>query len=66
MNQRPIFDRFVSRPTPKKPASSRFDKFNHVKYTKTLSVRNPHTIFFMLFTWQTSDNTNRNDRCDNV
>jgi hypothetical protein len=23
---------------------SRFDKFNHVKYTKTLSVRNPHTV----------------------
>jgi len=66
MNQRPIFDRFVSRSALEKSAASRFDKFNHVKYTKTLSVRNPHTIFFMSFTWQTSDNINRNDRCDNV
>jgi len=66
MNQRPIFDRFVSRSTPGKSGSSRFDKFNHVKYTKTLSVRNPHTIFFMCFTGQTSDGINRNDRCDNV
>ena len=50
MNQRPFFDRFVSRLTLPKSASSRFDKFNHVKYTKTLSVRNPHTVFFMRFT----------------
>ena len=28
---------------------SRFDKFNHVKYTKTLSVRNPRTVYFMSF-----------------
>jgi hypothetical protein len=33
----------------KKSACSRFDKFNHVKYTKTLSVRNPHTVFFVPF-----------------
>jgi len=29
--------------------SSHFDKFNHVKYTKTLLVRNPRTVFFMPF-----------------
>ena len=32
-----------------KSSRSRFDKFNHVKYTKTLSVRNWHTAFSSLF-----------------
>jgi len=29
---------------------SRFDKFNHVKYTKTLSVRNPRTDISLYWT----------------
>jgi hypothetical protein len=38
------FDRLsLSRNMQKHPCS-RFDKFNHVKYTKTLSVRNPRTV----------------------
>src|SRR5689334_852239 len=42
-------DRLVSTFGAEKSACSRFDKFNHVKYTKTLSVRNPHTLFFAPF-----------------
>jgi len=41
--------------TTKKSACSRFDKFNHVKYTKTLSVRNRHTAFFVPFDGNNSD-----------
>lgn len=38
------FDRFCLPPNMQKLPCSRFDKFNHVKYTKTLSVRNPRTV----------------------
>jgi hypothetical protein len=42
----PLFDRFSLPASMRKNPCSRFDKFNHVKYTKTLSVRNPRTRKF--------------------
>ncbi|QYF91599.1 hypothetical protein KY495_12335 [Massilia sp. PAMC28688] len=43
-----MFDRFLSARAIKK-LRSRFDKFNHVKYTKTLSVRNWRARIRLLF-----------------
>lgn len=43
------FFRSVCRRSRRISPRSRFDKFNHVKYTKTLSVRNLHTRIRLLF-----------------
>ncbi|TFW34033.1 hypothetical protein [Massilia horti] len=40
-----FFDRFAAVKTFEKTQRSHFDKFNHVKYTKTLSTRNWRTLF---------------------
>jgi hypothetical protein len=49
LNQRPIFRSFVCLSSRLKKSRSRFDKFNHVKYTKTLSVRNRRATNRLLF-----------------
>ena len=49
MNQRSIFDRFFCLRARLTDSHSRFDKFNHVKYTKTLSVRNRRATNRLLF-----------------
>jgi hypothetical protein len=49
LNQRPIFIRLVCRCVRSKNPHSQFDKFNHVKYTKSLSLRNWYTRIRLLF-----------------
>jgi replication initiation and membrane attachment protein DnaB len=67
--QLPTFDRFFRVPAYKKFLFSRCGKFNHVKYTKTLSMRNYRIEFSHAFSQQAARHAEfagRSERVDPI